>query len=211
VAQYARHFSSHTSAVQGLSGASDEMNSGNAVQNRFIQDLIKNTEERLVSKEALLATLRSNIESPEQPAEPDLESVEPALKKSIPSYRALHPLPPRKEKPAPEDDKEVLGPANLVEAMVLPYYRAFDELDAEKSEPEIAEPSPEPEKSTVEAKKAVEAIMFPLYRTLYQAGAPGDTSIVEKPDEVAAPPPHRKSLKKFPPGCARRNYPLRPE
>jgi hypothetical protein len=204
VAQYARHLSSHTSAVQGLSTTSDALNTGSAVQNRFVQDLIKNTEERLVSKEALLATLKSNTELTEGPTP---ETGETAPKKSLPSYRDLHPAPPREENPAPKADKKAFEKANLVEAMVLPYYRAFDELDSEKSAPKADELPPGPEKNTVDAKKAVEAIMFPLYRTLYQAKSGRTASAVEKQDEIAAPPSRHKPPKSFPPGCARRHYP----
>jgi hypothetical protein len=209
VEEYARHLSSHNSAARGLSGASDEMNTGNEVQHRFLEHIMRNTEERLDSKEALLATLKSNMAPPEEPDEPAPANGVSAPKKSIPSYRDLHPLPPQEEKPDPEVDKEASGQADLVEAMVLPYYRALDELDAEKSA-EDAGQSPYPEKTTAEAKKAVEAIMLPLYRTLYQSGDNGDASIAEKQDETAAPPSRRKSPGRPPPGCARRHYPQLP-
>jgi hypothetical protein len=201
VAQYARHISSHTSAVQGLSATSYELNTGSEVQNRFIQDLIKNTEERLVSKEVLLATLKSNMEPMDGPAP---ETGETTAKRDLPSYRDLHPTPLREENPAPEADKKVFEKANLVEAMVLPYYRALDELDSEQSSLKVDEPLSEPENSTAEAEKAVESIMFPLYRALYETGSDITMPGAPKKDEVAT---RRKPPKSFPPGCARRHYP----
>jgi hypothetical protein len=204
VAQYARHLSSHTTAVQGLSAASDEFNTGSEVQNRFIQDLVKNTEERLVSKKALLATLKSNMEPMEGRAP---ETGETTPKKALPSYRDLHPAPPRDENPAPETDKKAFEKANLVEAIVLPYYRAFDELDSQKPALKVDELPPGPEKNGTETRKAVESIMFPLYRTLYEAGPESTTPGSTKQDEVTAPLSRPKSPKSFPPGCARRHYP----
>jgi hypothetical protein len=207
VEEYARHLSSHKGATEGLSGASDEMKTGSEVRHRFLEHIMKNTEERLISKEALLATLKSNMTPPEESA-PATGMPDP--KKTIPSYRALHPSPSREEKSDPEDDKETSGQADLVEAMVSPYYRAFDELDTENSLPEDAGESPEPEETSDEAKKAVESIMFPLYRTLYQDGESGAASAAEKQNENTAPTSRRKSPKRPPPGCARRPYPQLP-
>jgi hypothetical protein len=213
VAEYARHLSSHTSAVRGLDESSNELNKGNAAQNRFLEDLIKNTEERLVSKEALLATLKVNMASSEEPVssapQPVPEAEKPAPERPLPSYRALHPPAPEIKKPAPETKKPGLEQASLVEAMVLPYYRALDELDSEKPAPEAENPSPKSEKATAEAKKAVESIMFPLYRTLYKADTGGSLTAAEKPDE-ATQPSSRKARRAFPPGCARRLYPPKP-
>ena len=90
VAEYARHLSSHTSAIQGLAEASREMNLAGEVQNRFVEDIIKNTEERLVTKEALLATMNVNL----TPEGPTPEDEKPLPKKPRPSYRDLHPAPP---------------------------------------------------------------------------------------------------------------------
>jgi hypothetical protein len=202
VAEYAHHLSSHTSAIKGLAEASQELKEGGAAQNRFLEALIKNTEERLVSKDALLATMKVNME-PLEEATGDVEksaSQQPRL-----SYRALHPSPPppanKAEKPDPEDKKTAFEKANLVEAMVLPYYRALDRLEADKPEPEDKKPSIKMEKSATEAKKAVEEIMFPLYRTLYRA---------EKADEPGTSPSDRKRSGSTPPGCARHRHPLKP-
>jgi hypothetical protein len=197
VAEYAQHLSSHTSAIQGLSGASHELQGGSTIQSRFLEEITKNTRERLFSREALLAALKDNS-PPEKSAS---ETEKPAPKKPRPSYRALHPRPPAppaavEDKTAPAANKASLEPASLAEAMVLPYYRALDKLDTESPTLQVDRPSPKPEKSTAEAKKAVDSIMLPLYRTLYQAG----------PEKSNASPSHQA----YPPGCARHRHPLQP-
>lgn len=203
VAEYAHHLSSHTSAIKGLSDASQELKRGGAAQNRFLENLIKNTEERLVSKNALLATMKVNTTSPDEAA-PDIEKS--TRQKSRPSYRALHPQAPVSEaiipeEPAPEARKTVFEKANLVEAMVLPYYRALNKLESGKTESEDQKPSGQSEKSKTEAKKAVEQIMMPLYKTLYQSEKQND------PDTTKS---RRKTTGSTPPGCARLRHPLKP-
>jgi hypothetical protein len=161
IAEYAYHLSSHTGAIQGLAEASQELKKSAAFQNNVILNLIKNTEEALVRKEALLSTVKIEIPLAEKPAPRDTK---PAWEKSKPSFRVLHPPKPadEPEKPTLEDKRTVFETANLVEAMVLPYYRALYRLEKES-------PASADEKSIARAKKAVEAIMFPFYRTLYQA------------------------------------------
>ena len=203
VAEYARHLSSHTSAIKGLADASQELKRGGAAQNHFLENLIKNTEERLVSKNALLATMKVNTASPDEAA-PDAERQD--TQRQRPSYRALHPLTPvpeaaEPEKPDIENRKTVFEKANLVEAMVLPYYRALNKLDSDKTAPDTYKPASQSEKTTTEAKKAVEQIMMPLYKTLYQA---------EKQNDPDATTSRRKNSGSTPPGCARQRHPLKP-
>jgi hypothetical protein len=207
VEEYARHLSSHKGASEELSAASDEMEAGNEVHYRFLKHIMKNTEERLISKEALLATLKSNTAPPEEPAPTTGMS---APKKTIPSYRALHPSPPRDEKPAPEADNGTSGQADIAEAMVPPYCRAFDDPDAEKSVAEDAGQSPS-EETPDESRKSVEALMLQFYRNLCQNGESESASAAEKQDETTESPSRRKSPNKTPPGCARHHYPQLPE
>jgi hypothetical protein len=196
VAEYARHLSSHNSSIQGLTGASHELQGGSASRSRFLEEINKNTEERLVSKEALLATLK-DIPPPEEDTR---ETEKPTPKKTRPSYRDLHPRPPAsptapQEKSSPAAKKTPPESASLVEAMVLPYYRALDRLDMERPAPRAEKPPPKPQKLKGETKKAVDSIMLPLYRTLYRAGS-----------NKAGAPPRRA----YPRGCARQRHPLQP-
>lgn len=212
VAEYARHLSSHTSAIQGLAEASHELKKGAAAQNRLLMDFLKYVEEHRPDKEALAPTMRVDI----MPREKTAPTVgKPRWERVLPSYRALHQLKPaepapEEEKPAPEVKKTVFEAANLVEAMVLPYYRALYRLEKEK-------PATGSEKSTAEAKKAVEAIMFPFYRTLYKAESENSspatkktTPAMEKPDEDRSPPLRHGPSKPHTPWYSRRRHPLKP-
>jgi len=158
--EYAHHLSSHTGAIQGLAEASQELKKSAAFQNNVILNLIKNTEDALVRKEALLSTIKTNIPLPEKPTPRDTK---PVWEQYKPSFRSLHPPKPAdiSEKLVTEEKKTVFETANLIEAMVLPYYRALYRLEKEtQSGDEI---------SIARAKKAVEAIMLPFYKTLYKA------------------------------------------
>ena len=186
ISQYARHLSSHTSAVQGLAEASQELKLSSAAQNRVLMDLMKSAEEASVRREELLKALQVDLTPTEKPA-PAAEN--PRCEKALPSYRSLHQLVPAKtapevKKPAPEAKKTAPEAANLVEAMVLPYYRALHKLEKGKSPSEAEKKTTESEELTDRVKKAVETIMFPFYRTLYQTAPDNSLPPVEKPDET---------------------------
>lgn len=178
ISEYAYHLSSHTGAIQGLAEASQELKKSAAFQNNVILNLIKNTEDALIRKEALLSTMNVNISLPEKPAHRDAGH---AREKPLPSFRVLHPpIKPtiESEKYASENKKTVFETANIIEAMVLPYYRALYKLEKES-------PPSSDEKSIARAKRAVEAIMLPFYRTLYKAEQP-DNPTTDKPFEPGA-------------------------
>ncbi len=169
IAEYAYHLSSHTGAIQGLAEASQELKKSAAFQNNVVLNLIKNTEDALVRKEALLSTMKTG----EKPVQRDTT---PSWERTAISYRALHPpVTPaaEPEEPASEDKRTVFETANLIEAMVLPYYRALYRLERES-------PASQDEKSIDRAKKAVDAIMLPLYQTLYKAEPPDKSGSSDK-------------------------------
>jgi uncharacterized membrane-anchored protein YhcB (DUF1043 family) len=194
IAEYAKHLSSHTGAIQGLAEASQELKKSAAFQNNVILDLIKNTEDAIVRREALLKTVKLDIAPP---ASPPKKPVKPAWEKAPVSYRAAHPVPeprPAPEGPAPGPGKTVFEAANLVQAMVLPYYRALYKLENEN-------PAPADEPTKARAKKAVEAIMYPFYRTLYK---------VEPEKDAKEKPAKNKPAKPDNPYYSRRRHPLKP-
>lgn len=200
IADYAQHLSSHTGAIKGLSEASQELKKSAAFQNNVIFNLIKNTEDAIVRREALLKTVKMDIAPPERPP---TKPGKAAREKASISYRALHPAPkpvPKPEKPASESKRTVFEAANMVEAMVLPYYRALYKLEKEN-------PTPGDEQAKARAKKAVEAIMFPFYKTLYQVEPGKSPTKKSKKDE---PPSTRKPVKSDSPYYTRRRHPKRP-
>lgn len=201
IADYAQHLSSHTGAIQGLAEASQELKKSAAFQNNVILNLIKNTEDALVRREALLKTVKMDIDPREKS---QVKTEKPAWEKASVSYRALHRAPkPVKEpgKPAAEPKKTVFEAANMVEAMVLPYYRALYKLEKEN-------PDPGDERTEARAKRAVEAIMLPFYRTLYQV-EPGK-SPTEKADKEEPPPSTHDPVKPNNPYYSRRRHPKKP-
>jgi hypothetical protein len=202
IADYARHLSSHTGAIQGLAEASQELKKSAAFQNSVILDLIKNTEDALVRREALLNTKKIDL-TPKKDYLP--KPAKPAWEKAPVSYRALHPTPEPISAPSEENTSEprktVFEDANLVEALVLPYYRALYKLENEN-------PSSRDEQTKARVKKAAEAIMFPFYRTLYKVNPEKD--VKEKPPEDLPPPSTGESAKPDNPYYSRRRHPLKP-
>ncbi len=96
VAEYAKHLASHTSAIQGLSDASQELKKGAAEQNRVLTAIMENVgrpgrnQEPIIIKEAKPA---SKVEKKEKPAEKPFHG---ALLKGIPGCA-------RKRPPTPEE------------------------------------------------------------------------------------------------------------
>jgi signal peptidase I len=96
VAEYAKHLASHTSAIQGLSDASQELKKGAAEQNRVLTAIMENVgrsgrnQEPIIIKEAKPA---SKAEKKEKPIEKPFHG---ALLKGIPGCA-------RKRPPTPEE------------------------------------------------------------------------------------------------------------
>jgi methyl-accepting chemotaxis protein len=61
IAEYAEHLKSHTSAIQGLSEASQELKKGAAEQNKVFERLLGAMEERIAPREEAAPTAKPEI------------------------------------------------------------------------------------------------------------------------------------------------------
>jgi signal peptidase len=96
VAEYAKHLASHTSAIQGLSDASQELKKGAAEQNRVLTAIMENVGRSGSNKEPIIikeAKPASKVEKKEKPAEKPFHG---ALLKGVPGCA-------RKRPPTPEE------------------------------------------------------------------------------------------------------------
>jgi len=92
IGDYATHLSSHTSAIQGLAEASQELKLSAAEQNRVLAYLLKNTDEPGVLWQAppVAQEPESQPEPPVQQA-PDVEKEEPVSEKPVRLLRIHRP------------------------------------------------------------------------------------------------------------------------
>ena len=92
IGDYATHLSSHTSAIQGLAEASQELKMSAAEQNRVLAYLLKNTEEPGLLWQAPPVAQKPAIEDrpPVQQA-PPVVKVEPVPEKAVPVVRVHKP------------------------------------------------------------------------------------------------------------------------
>jgi hypothetical protein len=167
ISHYAEHLSSHTSAIKGLAEASHELKEGAAVHNRVLLNLIQSAEERLARQEELQATLKMSSATT---AEPEIPLEDPTQRKARPSYRALH---PKIKSGTTEKDSSGFEVANLVEAMVLPYYLALNDLEPQKSKTE---------RMAEAARKAAEDIVEPIFQPYYRTEIDQPRPEQDKPD-----------------------------
>jgi hypothetical protein len=92
IGDYATHLSSHTSAIQGLAEASQELKMSAADQNRVLAYLLKNTEEPGVLWQAPPVKQKPAIkDKPPGQQAPTVEKEEPAPEKPIPVVRIHKP------------------------------------------------------------------------------------------------------------------------
>lgn len=92
IGNYATHLSSHTSAIQGLAEASQELKMSAAEQNRVLAYLLKNTEEPGVLWQAPPVAQKPVIEDrPPVQQVPPVAKEEPAPEKSVPVVRIHKP------------------------------------------------------------------------------------------------------------------------
>jgi signal peptidase len=94
VAEYAKHLASHTSAIQGLSDASQELKKGAAEQNRVLTAIMENVGKSGSNKEPIIikeAKPASKVEKKEKPAEKPFHG---ALLKGVPGCARKHPPTP---------------------------------------------------------------------------------------------------------------------
>jgi len=91
IAEYAKHLSSHTSAIQGLAEASHELKRGAADQNRVLSSLMENIERQRMIQEADISRLTLTALEPEKPAEEVEQPVREIVKQSPPGCARKHP------------------------------------------------------------------------------------------------------------------------
>ena len=105
VTEYAKHLSSHTSAIQGLADASQELKKGAVEQNRVLAAIMENVgkgeikRETITSKEAKPAAQKPLMKA-KKTAEP-VEKLHKALKKGIPGCARKHPPTPEEIRSKP--------------------------------------------------------------------------------------------------------------
>ncbi|MBN1161713.1 MAG: signal peptidase I [Dehalococcoidales bacterium] len=94
VAEYAKHLASHTSAIQGLSDASQELKKGAAEQNRVLAAIIENVAKSGVVQEPIIiqeARPAPRVEKKEKTVEKPFHG---ALLKAVPGCARKHPPTP---------------------------------------------------------------------------------------------------------------------
>ena len=92
IGDYATHLSSHTSAIQGLAEASQELKMSAAEQNRVLAYLLKNTEEPGVLWKAPPVEQKPETKAePSVQQAPAIEKEEPAPEKPVPVVRIHKP------------------------------------------------------------------------------------------------------------------------
>jgi signal peptidase len=103
IGEYAEHLASHTSAVQGLTEASQELKKGAAEQNRVLMSFVQNMDKARTSPE----TTAPNIEPPA--TEKPLPQAQKTARETVkPFHAALNkPIPPGCARKQPKPVKEV--------------------------------------------------------------------------------------------------------
>jgi len=100
VTEYAKHLSSHTSAIQGLADASQELKKGAAEQNRVLSAIMENVVKSDSKRETVI--IEEPKQAPQKPITKSKKTVEPTRK----YHKALNNGTPgcaRKHPPTPEE------------------------------------------------------------------------------------------------------------
>jgi septal ring factor EnvC (AmiA/AmiB activator) len=94
VAEYAKHLSSHTSAIQGLSEASHELKKGAAEQNRVLMTLMENMSKPGYRPEARPMKIDLPVTEPKPEVKKPAKPFHGALNNGIPGCARKHPPTP---------------------------------------------------------------------------------------------------------------------
>jgi signal peptidase len=122
---YAHHLSSHTSAIQGLSEASQELKRGAADQNRVLKHLMETMEQTESRKEDIVPGAEPAVP---QWAKPVYEVTKQAREAAKPEPEAAKPAH-EVAKPEPEVAKPVTEPVTELEKLALEREKAAHELE----------------------------------------------------------------------------------
>jgi len=101
VTEYAKHLSSHTSAIQGLADASHELKKGAAEQNRVLAAIMENVGKSDSTRETI--TIKETKSAPQKPVIKAKKATEPAVKSFHKALKNGTPGCARKRPPTAEE------------------------------------------------------------------------------------------------------------